>query len=152
MHILFVCTGNTCRSPMCEGYFRQLCKQAGQDNVTVGSAGIAAGGGAPASENALGVMRQMGIEMARFRNTQLTEELLDQADLVIAMTDRHRQHIAAIDRRFLDKTKLLMEFSDDGHGDVADPFGGAPEEYRECFDQMKKALDNLFLDLCHNIK
>ncbi len=152
MHILFVCTGNTCRSPMCEAYFRLLCEQAGCKDVTVGSAGIFAGGGAPASENCIRVMRQLGIEMDHFRNTQLTIDLLDKADWVIAMTNGHRQHIGKISPQSQSKTRLLMEFADSGETDVTDPFGGNIEEYRQCFDVMKKALDNLFLDLCHNAK
>lgn len=149
MHILFVCTGNTCRSPMCEAYFRYLCEKARCHGVTVGSAGVFAGGGAPASENCIRVMRRQGIEMDHFRNTQLTEELLAQADIIIAMTQGHKQHIAQMAPQFLPKIKLLMEFADSGT-DVEDPFGGNVEDYLKCFNAMKKALDNLFLDLCHH--
>lgn len=149
MHILFVCTGNTCRSPMCEAYFRYLCEKARCRDVTVGSAGIFAGGGAPASDNCIKVMQQMGIAMDHFRNTQLTEKLLDQADIIVAMTEGHKQHIAQMAPQFLPKTRLLMEFADSRQTNVEDPFGGNVDVYLNCFSAMKKALDNLFLDLCH---
>ncbi|MDD3118888.1 MAG: hypothetical protein PHQ27_06900, partial [Victivallales bacterium] len=110
-HILFVCTGNTCRSPMCEAYLRHLCRRAGQSGLVIASAGIAAGGGFPASPHCIDVMAQIGVAMDRFRNTQLTAALLEQADLIIDMTKRHRRHIAAMSPPAAGKTRLLLEFA-----------------------------------------
>lgn len=147
MHILFVCTGNTCRSPMCEAYFTRLLEQAGISDVTVSSAGLFAGGGMPASHGSVTIMRDFDIDLSSFRNVQLDESILEQADLVVAMSTSHRAHIGAMNPDALDKTRLLLEFADQPETDVPDPFGGAKQVYRNCFEEMKKALDNLLLEL-----
>ncbi len=148
-NILFVCTGNTCRSPMCEAYFRHLCTNDGKkDNVKVSSAGVFAAEGASASEQAQAVMQEIGLDLSRFHSTVLTEDLLHRADLVIVMTSGHKRHVGILCHEALAKTRLLGEFAADAGGnDIQDPFGGDLAVYRECFCEMKVALDNLFHEL-----
>ncbi len=133
---------------MCEGYFRQLCKEAGRDDIAVGSAGICAYDGAGSSEQSAAVMREYGIDLSGFSSSMLTADLLKDADLIVAMTSAHRMHVGTILPAALDKTRLLMDFSSRSRGrNVNDPFGGDKEAYKACFEEMKEALDNLFLDL-----
>lgn len=147
MRILFVCTGNTCRSPMCEAYFKKLCDEAGRDDIIVESAGTFGGDGCGASRNSVEVMAAHGIDLSEFKSSSLNRSRIKKADLIIALTAGHRMQILQILPEAVKKTRLLMEFSNQGAGDVADPYGGDRDLYMMCFEEMKKALDNLFLDL-----
>lgn len=146
MNILFVCTGNTCRSPMAEGYFKSLCLKNNEDKLKIKSAGVGAVDGCPASQEALFVLKRFNIDFNGHRSQRLTASLLDWADLVVAMT---RGHIDAINKRFpsFDKKIVLLKNFTEEKGDITDPIGGDFFDYKECFLDMKKALDNLFIVL-----
>ena len=145
MHIIFVCTGNTCRSPLAEGYFRKLCQDAGRHDIMVTSAGTAAWNGGGASGNTVAVLMNMGVDMSQFSSTALTPALIRQADLLICMTRAHRAAIGQIAPEALAKTHLLLEFAPrKSSDDISDPFGGSLELYSLCFEDMRPALENLF--------
>jgi len=147
MKVLFVCTGNTCRSPMCEGYFRKLCQEAGLKDVEAISAGVFAEPGGKASSVALSTMKDYGVDLAAHCSRPLDKELLDAADIVVALSTGHRFQVGRISPKALAKTKLLLEFADKPAMDVADPFGGSQETYSACFEEMKPALHNLLLEI-----
>lgn len=85
-HILFVCTGNTCRSPMAEAVLRHLAEEEGRDDIVVESAGLAAWPGAPASDYAIQALAEAGIDLRGHRARQLTREMVERAHLVLTMT------------------------------------------------------------------
>ena len=130
---------------MAAAYFADLCRKAERNDIAVLSAGTFAGNGIPASENAVKVMADYDIELKNHRSTILTRELVKDIDHIFTMTEGHRLQVASIDAGVEKKTKLLLDFSTGGS--VADPFGGSYAVYKECFEQMKQALDNLFLQI-----
>lgn len=148
MNILFVCTGNTCRSPMCEGFFRKLIQDAHAGGIRCKSAGTCTCDGLPVSRNALTVMKSAGIDLANHRSSQISEQLIAEADLIVVMTASHRAAVLAQYPEVRSKTVLLSDFRSGtgGHADIADPYGGSETVYRNCFEEMKEPLQNLLLD------
>jgi protein-tyrosine phosphatase len=146
--IVFVCTGNTCRSPLAEGLCRKLladhlrCPAAelGKHGFCVQSAGLAAMIGAEATPEAVAAAAELGADLAGHGSQPLTIEMLLQADRLFAMTASHLRMLYGV----RGVTPRLL--SPDG-ADVADPIGGPPELYRECAHQIRGHLENLLPEL-----
>ncbi len=147
MNVIFVCTGNTCRSPMAEGYFKDLCKKANKENISALSAGVSACPGIPVSQNSVNTLQKHGIDISSHVSSPLFPEMVEKADAIIAMTLSHKLQVARFHPEAVGKTHLLLEFSDKNGGDIGDPIGGPQSVYDQCFMQMKPALENLLLDL-----
>lgn len=129
-NILFVCTGNTCRSPMAEQIARAMLNQGeGRGAVTVptrvGSAGVAAASGDRATPEGWEALRAMGIEPGPHRSRDLTRQLIAEADVIFGMTQSHVRAVLAIDPTAGAKVRTL----DPAGGDIPDPIGGSPEVY-----------------------
>jgi len=139
-HILLICTGNTCRSPLAEAMLRRKLQERGVEGVTVGSAGTGAWDGAPASEGAYLVALEHGLDLSSHRARLLTRELVDGSDLVLTMA---RHHLARAEQLGASgKAHLLGEFAG-GEGataEVRDPFGGDLEGYRETYEELDAML------------
>lgn len=141
--ILFVCTGNTCRSPMAAAAFRHLCASAGTASVAE-SAGLAAAAGMPMTPQAEFALRLRGVPVdGRHGSRPLSRELVEAADMVVVMTEGHLRAARGRYPAAAGKMRLLMSFAPGPAGlaaDVADPFGGDSEEYVACLEMMWPAL------------
>ena len=130
-NILFVCTGNTCRSPMAMALFNEYAAKNNIDAVA-DSAGVAAANGIPASENAVKVLAEMDIDLSRHLSKPISKELLNRADLIVCMSEGHAEMLKAAGY-----TSVVF-----GQG-VADPYGYTVDVYRNCRDSMLEAMPRL---------
>ncbi len=146
--ILFVCTGNTCRSPMAEA----LLANKSQGKYEAKSAGIYAAGGSAASSQTELVLKELGIHIDH-ASSPLTEELLEWADLVLTMTESHKKMIGREYPQTLDKLFTLKEYTGGGGTagkDVSDPFGGSAQVYRQTRKEIEAEVDRLIEKLEEN--
>ena len=136
MKVLFVCTGNTCRSPMAEGIFREMLhgKNAG---ISCGSAGLAAADGVAPTPHAVEACREIGVDISGQRSRRLSRRDLQDTDLFIVMTKAHMQALLASGVP-AEKIRVL---------DVPDPYGGTLEVYQRCRDAIREALKGIFREL-----
>lgn len=134
--ILFVCTGNTCRSPMAEAILRQKLKWAGIKGIAVSSAGIGAVDGEKMSPNAFLALKQLGITCYSFRSRRLTEKILSRSDLVITMTETQKKSLSRKDCVY-----TAPEIA--GGQEIKDPFGGSQEEYIRVSHELERVCNVL---------
>lgn len=132
--VIFVCTGNTCRSPMAEGLFRNGLTDEEKEAFEVRSFGLAAFGGEPASEYAVEMMYSMGIDISAHRSTPLNRYALAEAELVVCMTESHANVLLSVG---VDPEKLVVF-------DVPDPYRGTEDDYRRCADKIKVELEKVY--------
>ena len=137
--IVFVCTGNTCRSPMAEGILRDLAG----DKVSVSSAGIAAGI-STASKKSVDAMAEIGIDISGHTSKQLTPDMMAEADLILTMTKAHKMILVMSQPEFKEKIMTLSEWAETDE-DVSDPYGGDLDKYRNCRDQIKGLIEKGWL-------
>ena len=128
--ILFVCTGNTCRSPLAEGIAQKWLDKHGISNWLALSAGVYATEGSPTSIETLEALSVLGIDF-RGVSTPLTPEMAQQADIVLCMTESHLSAVSML----TEKAELL-----DPLGDIADPIGQSQSVYDALADQLGKII------------
>ncbi len=142
--ILFLCTGNICRSPMAEGLFRHAVQ--GRGDYRVWSAGLGAVDGHPPSAHAVQAMNDLGIDISRQRSRMLTADMVREADFIFGMTHGHVDTVMLLYPQAAEKTFLLREFDDTLEAfekDVADPIGGSFLVYAACRDQIQQGIASL---------
>ena len=143
MHILLVCTGNTCRSPLAEAIVKRMVSDAGRTDIEVSSAGAQARDGSPASDEALLVGLERNLDLSDHRSRPLTAGILDRSDLLLAMSESHVLQVRQLKPKA--NVHLVTRFgtdSGDGHP-IQDPFGGDLAAYRETADDLERALSGL---------
>ena len=138
MKIIFVCTGNTCRSPLAQALMTEKLKKIGREDITIDSCGIYCEEGVPISENSRKVLEERGIEF--FHTSKSVQSIdVDEVDYFICMTKSHKMYLSTI----IDINKIYC-FDDITHdGDILDPYGQDLDVYRKTADQIDKALDIL---------
>jgi protein-tyrosine-phosphatase len=138
--ILLVCTGNTCRSVMAQGILQELLREMAEDEpLHVLSAGVAASLGAEASEEAMLILEERGIDIGRHRSRPVSESLLAGADLVLAMTRSQSQMMKRIFPGHAEKIYSLKEYVGE-EGDIEDPIGMPVAVYRKTSKKMERLL------------
>ena len=142
--ILFLCTGNVCRSPMAEGLFRHAVQGRGEFRIL--SAGLGAVDGQPPTNHSVEAMREIGIDISHQRSRALTAELVRSADLILGMTHSHTDTVALLYPTAAEKTFLLREFDETLEAyekDISDPIGSPFHIYAECRDQIEQGIATL---------
>lgn len=141
---LFICTGNTCRSPLAEGFFRKMLAdrlKCAEDELSdhgymIVSAGLAAEMGLPASPEGVEVARRHGVDLRAHESQPATDRLLEQADRIITMTRAHKEAIVAMHPRLADRIELLAR----DNTDISDPIGAGEKEYETCRVEIERNL------------
>ncbi|MBI5821969.1 MAG: ribose 5-phosphate isomerase B [Verrucomicrobia bacterium] len=142
--ILFVCTGNICRSPMAEAWARHLLS--GRGDVRVLSAGVGAPNGQPASTHAVEAMAQMGVDLSKFRSQRVTAELVRHADYIFGMTQGHVDSIVMAYPEVAERVFLVREFLENippGRKDIPDPIGMPLKSYVEARTAIVEAMPSV---------
>jgi protein-tyrosine-phosphatase len=148
-HVLLVCTGNTCRSPMAEGIMKHILKGMNIDSIDVSSAGTSAVDGFPPSENAVIVCRDWGIDISGHRSRLLDNRLLEEADLVLVMSPEHYRFIKSI-APSENKIHLIKSFGIDRSNldeGVDDPIGGSLDKYGRTFLELDEIIRKILPDI-----
>jgi protein-tyrosine-phosphatase len=139
--VVFVCTGNVCRSPMAAGlFFEKLVREEKDDHIGVRSAGIWALEGRPASAYALQVMSEHDLDISAHQGRNLTQADIDEADLILVMTQRHAEIIVRDLERTESKVKLLSEMAGPAY-DIIDPYGGSLADYRRTASELRDLVE-----------
>ena len=147
--ILFVCTGNSCRSIMAEGLLKKALKGLGKGNFEVSSAGTGARDGFTPTFETIEVMKEEGVDVSGYKSKRLTDELINEADLILVMEAAHKEDIAIRVPEAAPKTYLLKEFGlektkmDPEYLGVPDPIGRPMEVYEASFNAIKREIERI---------
>ena len=147
--VLFVCTGNSCRSPMAEGLLKKYLKELGKDYIEVRSAGVGTMDDLAPTDSTIEVMKRTGIDVSGYRSKRLTDDLIRRADLILVMEEAHRVEVIRRVPEAKSKTYLIKEF---GIGDrtydpegisIPDPIGRPVKDYERCLEMIKIQIERI---------
>lgn len=141
MRLLFVCTGNTCRSPLAEAIARRAAADRKFNDLEITSAGTGAADGAAASDGSLLVGLEHGLDLSAHRARHLSAELVRWADVILAMGPNHLDYVRALGGAR--KGHLLTSYASHGRVSraIGDPVGGDLDVYRATFDELAREID-----------
>ena len=137
MKLLFVCTGNTCRSPMAEAVAKVVFPKEGYE---IASAGLAVPAPSDANENAQIASREVGLDLTNHQSHQITPEDIAGADLILTMTKAQKMALSAACQAAKAPLFTLTEFAGMADRDISDPYGCGLEIYRQCLDEIIDAV------------
>ncbi len=146
-HVLFVCTGNSCRSPMAEGILKSLLPPEYRDKIKISSAGTGDFWGMPASDLAIEISEEHGIDISGHRSRGLTRGLMEKANLVLVMAKDHEEFIRFHYPAFRDNVFLLKKFDRNKNilrrVNIEDPIGQGKEIYQKVFDEIYREIERI---------
>jgi protein-tyrosine phosphatase len=144
-NILFVCTGNTCRSPLAAGFLKKLLERHPLGEMEIGSAGLTALPGSPSSFHSSRVALENSVSLEDHQARLVTPQLIDNADLIVVMEPVHQLQLLDRYPQASGKVLLLRQFARYGprKRGIHDPYGGNLEAYRFCFEDIKECVESL---------
>ena len=135
--VLFVCTGNTCRSPMAEGIFNYFAQTQHAQPWYAQSAGLAAFAGDAAMPQAIAALAELGLDISGHRSRRLQPQMMEQAALVVTMTEAQKAQLAAL---FPEQKQKLLSFGDLTGAEIADPYGSSLAVYAQTAAELAEGL------------
>lgn len=146
--ILFVCTGNSCRSVMAEGLMRKRLYELGKSDIEVSSAGVLALKGNPPTDETIKVMKEADVDVSEFKSKNIAADMIKKADLVLAMEPLQKDIILKMTPQAAGKTFLLKEYGNPSKilpkgFSVHDPIGKPAADYRVCRDEINAEIERI---------
>jgi protein-tyrosine-phosphatase len=146
--ILFVCTGNSCRSVMAEGLMRKRLYELGKDNIEAASAGVMAIKGLPPTQETIKVMKEADVDVSEFKTKLVTDDMIKKADLVLTMEPAQKDVVVKKVPQAASKTFLLKEYKNPSKilpkgFSIHDPIGKPVEDYKVCRDEIKAEIERI---------